>query len=130
MVAARRFFLGLCVVIALGAWPALSAGSDKTVRITAATNLALRQTPSANANVVAYLPLGTEVTEVGPLGLDKTWLHVKLADNREGWLLATLTRLVEPSRRTATVEAIIVRCLPKRPPIHPTKGAPSTPAST
>lgn len=114
MAAARRFLLGLCAVVALGASPALAAGSGNPVRITAATNLALRQTPSANANVVAYLPLGTEVTEVGPLGLDKTWLHVKLADNREGWLLATLTRLVEPSRRTATVEAIIVDRLGRR----------------
>ncbi len=114
MAAARRFILSLCVLVALGASSALAAGSGNPVRITAATNLALRQTPSASANVVAYLPLGTEVTEVGPLGLDKTWLHVKLADNREGWLLSTLTRLVEPSRRTATVEAIIVDRLGRR----------------
>jgi hypothetical protein len=114
MPAAHGFLLSLCAVVALGASPALAAGSGNPVRITAATNLALRQTPSASATVVAYLPLGTEVTEVGPLGLDKTWLHVKLADNREGWLLATLTRLVEPSRRTATVEAIIVDRLGRR----------------
>jgi len=108
MAAARRFLQTLCVVAAIGAAPAFAGGAAAPVRITAATNLALRQTPSASATVVAYLPLGTEVTEVGPLGLDKTWVHVKLADNREGWLVATLTRLIESSRRTATVEAIVV----------------------
>jgi hypothetical protein len=114
MAAARRSLQALFAMVVVGVAPALAAGAANPVRITAATNLALRQTPSASANVVAYLPLGTEITEVGPLGLDKTWLHVKLADNREGWLLATLTRIVEPARRTSTVEAIIVDRLGRR----------------
>lgn len=93
---------------------AVAAGTNGAVRITAATNITLRQTPSADSPVLAYLPIGTEVTEVGPIGMDKTWLRVRLGDNREGWLLANLTRVVEPARRTSTVEAIIIDRLGRR----------------
>jgi hypothetical protein len=97
-----------------GSTAAAAPGTTGAPRITAATNITLRQTPSADSPVLAYLPIGTEVTEVGPLGMDKTWLRVRLADNREGWLLANLTRVVEPARRTSTVEAIIVDRLGRR----------------
>jgi hypothetical protein len=97
-----------------GSGPTEATGTSGAARITAATNISLRQTPSADSPVLAYLPIGTDVTEVGPLGMDKTWLRVRLADNREGWLLASLTRVVEPSRRTSTVEAIIVDRLGRR----------------
>ncbi|HKW00555.1 MAG TPA: SH3 domain-containing protein [Vicinamibacterales bacterium] len=115
MTAARRPLPGLLIAFAIAAaTTVVAAGAHDSVRMTAATNLTLRQTPNADATVLAYLPIGTEVTEAGPGGMDKTWLRVRLADNREGWLLANLTRVVEPGRRTATVEGIVIDRLGRR----------------
>jgi len=115
MTAARRalpqFLVGFSLVAVT---TVIAAGANDAVRMTAATNLTLRQTPNADAPVLAYLPIGTEVTEAGPSGMDKTWVHVRLADNREGWLLANLTRVIEPTRRSSTVEAIVIDRLGRR----------------
>jgi hypothetical protein len=86
---------------------ARAAARADAARITASANVTLRALPSASAPAVASLPLGTEVTEAGPAGLDKTWVRVKLADGREGWLLASLTRTVDPAWRWATFDRII-----------------------
>jgi hypothetical protein len=115
MTAARHTFPHLLVVSALAAaTTAVAAGAHDLVRMTAATNITLRQTPNADAPVLAYLPIGTEVTEAGPAGMDKTWVRVRLADNREGWLLANLTRVIEPLRRASTIEAIVIDRLGRR----------------
>jgi hypothetical protein len=115
MTAARHPLPGLLITLAIAAaTTAVAAGAHDAVRMTAGTNLTLRQTPNADAPVIAFLPIGTEVTESGPAGMDKTWLRVRLVDNREGWLLANLTRVVEPGRRTATVEGIVVDRLGRR----------------
>ncbi len=115
MTAARyalpRMFFALFLAAAT---TTVTARASDSVRMTSATNITLRQTPNADAPVLAYLPIGTEVTEAGPAGMDKTWLHVRLADNREGWVLASLTRVIEPSRRTSTIEAIVVDRLGRR----------------
>jgi hypothetical protein len=115
MTAARhrlpRLFVGLAIAAAT---TTVAAGAHDFVRMTAATNLTLRQTPNADAPILAFLPIGTEVTEAGPAGMDKTWVHVRLQDNREGWLLANLTRVVESGRRTATIEGIVVDRLGRR----------------
>src|SRR5512140_2377754 len=50
-----------------------------TTRITAAANVTLRAQPLPTAPAVAQLPLGTEMTDAGPVGLDKTWVRVKLS---------------------------------------------------
>jgi hypothetical protein len=77
------------------------------IRITAVSNATLRAMPDAGSDVVAQVPLGTEVVEAGPAGLDKTWVRVRLADTREGWLLASLTRSLDPVWRWPTFDAII-----------------------
>ena len=64
----------------------------ESARITAAANVTLRAMPSADAAAVAQLPLGTELVEAGPAGLEKTWVRVRLTDGREGWLQASLAR--------------------------------------
>ena len=76
------------------------AGGD-SLRITAAANVTLRTLPSPGADAVAQLPLGTEVVNAGPAGLDKTWIRVKLGDAREGWVLASLTKPLDPAWRWA-----------------------------
>ena len=77
------------------------------IRITAVSNATLRAMPDAGAEVVAQVPLGTEMTEAGPADLDKTWVRVALADAREGWVLASLTRPLDPVWRWPVFDAII-----------------------
>ena len=114
MTAARHALPHLVVGFSLAAATTIAVDARESVRMTAATNLTLRQTPNADAPVLAYLPIGTEVREAGPTGMDKTWVHVRLTDNREGWLLANLTRVIDASRRTSTVEAIVIDRLGRR----------------
>ena len=83
-----------------------SAPAD-TVRITAVANVTLRATPSPTAPAVAQLPLGTEIVESGPAGLDKTWVQVKLPDAREGWVQANLTRPLDAVWRWPVFDRII-----------------------
>jgi hypothetical protein len=107
----RRRLLSSVVLVAVSllaaAGRATARGAADVLRITAAANIALRQTPNSSAPVIAFLPLGTEITEAGPLGLDKTWLHVRLGDHREGWVMASLTRPLDPGRRWPTIERIV-----------------------
>jgi len=84
--------------------------SDRIVdstRITTAANATLRALPSPTAKAVAQLPLGTELTDAGPAGLDKTWLRVKASDGREGWIVASLTKPLDPNWRWPTFDRII-----------------------
>jgi len=83
-----------------------SSPSD-AVRITAVANVTLRATPSSTATAVAQLPLGTEVTESGPSGLDKTWIQVTLPDSRAGWVQSSLTRPLDPVWRWPVFDRII-----------------------
>jgi hypothetical protein len=78
-----------------------------STRITAAANTTLRALPSPTSAAVAQLPLGTELTDAGPAGLDKTWLRVKVADGREGWIIANLTKPLDPNWRWPTFDRII-----------------------
>ena len=75
----------------------VAAASAENVRITTVSNLTMRATPAADAPVVAFVPLGTEVREANPAGLDKTWLLVRLGDGREGWVQAKFTRAIDPA---------------------------------
>lgn len=85
-----------------------------STRITAAANVTLRALPSPTASAIAQLPLGTELTDAGPVGLDKTWMRVKLGDGREGWLLANLTRTLDPAWRWPTFDRIIAERLGRK----------------
>lgn len=81
--------------------------SGESTRITAAANITLRATPTPDGQAIAQLPLGTEVTEAGPAGIDKKWVRVRLADDREGWLQSGLTRTLDPIWRWPTFDRII-----------------------
>jgi hypothetical protein len=91
-----------------------AAASAPTTRITAAANVTMRAMPSPDATAVAQLPLGTEVTDAGPAGLDKTWVRVKLADGREGWLQTNLTRTLDPTWRWPVFDRIIAERLGRK----------------
>jgi hypothetical protein len=95
------------IVCTLGAQAASPVVRTDANRITAATNLTLRATPAPDALAIAQLPLGTELIDAGPAGLDKTWIRVRLADNREGWILSNLTRTLDPVWRWPTFDRII-----------------------
>ncbi len=83
-------------------------------RITAVANVTLRAEPSAASPAIAQLPLGTEVREAGPAGLDKTWVLVRLSDTREGWIQARLTRPLDPVWRWPVFDAIIAERLDRK----------------
>jgi hypothetical protein len=98
--------LFLISILIVDSHAAVSAAAD-AIRITAAANVALRQSPNTNASTVAFVPLGTELADVGPAGLDKTWVRVRVPDNREGWVLSSLTRTFVPATRWQTIEGIV-----------------------
>ncbi|HXT71337.1 MAG TPA: SH3 domain-containing protein [Vicinamibacterales bacterium] len=106
----------ICTVDAQSPAPGASPGVAKSTanRITAATNITLRATPALDAAAVAQLPLGTEVTDSGPAGLDKKWVRVRLADGREGWLQSSLTRTLDPIWRWPTFDRIIAERLGRK----------------
>jgi hypothetical protein len=102
-------FLSAAAMTGLRAAP-LSDG----LRITTAANVTLRLTPVAGAPAVGQLPLGSELLEVGPPGMDKTWVRVRDAAGREGWLLASLTRPLDPAWRWTAYEAIVADRLARK----------------
>lgn len=110
-----RPLASIAVVLAAGspiiAQTASPSGPD---RITAAANLTLRAMPAPDAAAVAQLPLGSEIANAGPAGLDKTWVRVRTADGREGWLLARLTRPLDPVWRWPVFDGIITDRLGRR----------------
>ena len=89
----------------------VTAAASDPARITVVANVTLRAQPSPASPAVAQLPLGTEVTEAGPAGLDKTWVRVRLADAREGWLQSTLARPLDPTWRWPVFDRIIAERL-------------------
>ena len=84
------------------------------VRITAVANVTLRAMPSPTAPAIAQIPLGTEVRDAGPAGLDKTWVLVRLSDTREGWVQARLTKPLDPVWRWPVFDAIITDRLDRK----------------
>jgi hypothetical protein len=85
-----------------------------TARITSAANVTVRSQPSMTAANIAQVPLGTEMGDAGPAGLDKTWVRVRLGDGREGWLLASLTKPLDPAWRWPTYDRIIAERLGRK----------------
>jgi hypothetical protein len=83
-------------------------------RITVASNVTLRALPSTTAATVAQVPLGTELTDAGVSDLDRTWVRVRLADGREGWLRGNLTKPIDPAWRWPTFDRIIAERLGRR----------------
>lgn len=93
---------------------AFASPQGVSTRITTAANVTLRAMPSPEAAVVMQLPLGTELAETGPEGLEKTWLRVRLADSREGWLQSNLTRPLDPSWPWPVFDRIIADRLSRK----------------
>ena len=93
---------------------ARAAEPSDPVRVTSVANATVRTAPAADAAAVAQLPLGTEVQEAGPGGLDKTWVLVRLGDAREGWLLTRLTKPLDPVWKTEVYDAIIAERLSRK----------------
>ena len=83
-------------------------------RITVATNVTLRALPATTAAAVGQLPLGTELTESGPTDLERTWVRVKTADGREGWLRSNLTKPIDAAWRWPTFDRIIAERLGRK----------------
>jgi hypothetical protein len=102
------------IVCTLAAQAASTVVRNDANRITAATNITLRATPAPDAVAIAQLPLGTELIDAGPAGLDKTWIRVRLADNREGWILSNFTRTLDPVWRWPTFDRIISERLARK----------------
>ena len=107
-------FVAVSGVIGIAPAPARAGESDGAKRVTAVANATVRSAPSPNAPAVAQLPLGTEVLESGPSGLDKTWVLVRLGDSREGWLQTRLTKSLDPVWRSETYDAIISERLARK----------------
>jgi hypothetical protein len=103
------------VISVIAASPAVrAASSGEPTRITAVANVTLRAAPSPTASAIAQLPLGTEVRDSGPAGLDKTWVLVRLGDAREGWIQSRLTRTLDPVWRWPVFDAIIAERLDRK----------------
>jgi len=98
------------------AGPAVAAKPEKISagRITVAANVTLRALPSMTAAAVAQLPLGTELIDAGPADLDRTWLRVKIADGREGWLRGNLTKTIDPAWRWPAFDRLIAERLGRK----------------
>ena len=84
-----------------------AASSADATRITAVANVTLRELPAAASPVVAQVPLGTEIVEAGPAGLDRAWIRVRLPDAREGWVQSSLTRTLDPVWRWPVYDRIV-----------------------
>ena len=84
-----------------------AASSADATRITAVANVTLRELPAAASPAVAQVPLGTEIVEAGPAGLDKAWIRVRLSDSREGWVQSSLTRTLDPVWRWPVYDRIV-----------------------
>ncbi|HYN08859.1 MAG TPA: SH3 domain-containing protein [Vicinamibacterales bacterium] len=90
----------------------VSAGSllvfaQEPTRITSASNVRLRASPSESAAVVASLALGTDLIQLDTGGDGATWTRVRTAGGHDGWLPSRLTRSLTSSRRIEVIEAIV-----------------------
>ncbi len=85
----------------------LLAAAQEPTRITSASNVRLRASPSENAAVVASLPLGTDLVQLETGGEGATWTRVRTAVGQDGWIPTRLTRSLVTSRRTDVLASII-----------------------
>jgi hypothetical protein len=86
---------------------ATQPGAPDDIRITNASNVRLRSAPSTDASVAGELALGAELVVVASTNGAEPWYHVRTDDQREGWVLGSLTTSIDPGRRDQTIEAII-----------------------
>src|SRR5580765_8679843 len=94
------------VVVFVLAVPCFGTAADER-RITNASNVRLRSSASTDASITAELPLGTELVVLGRTQAAESWYHVMTDDQRDGWVLGSLTTSIDAGRRDQTIEAII-----------------------
>ena len=114
---ARTALIALLAVLASSLAPAAQA---ERTRITAASSVRLRATPSDRGVLVATLPLGADLVEqVTPLrpltetldSQNRSWVHVRTADGQIGWVITGLTRPTPAGQRFTVVEDLVKRRL-------------------
>jgi hypothetical protein len=110
----RPFFFFLFLLAFLISGGSTAKAAHDQIRITAAANVTVRTLPAADSPAVAQVPLGTELSDSSLAGLDKTWVRVTLADGRDGWVLANLTKPLDPQWRWPTFDAIIADRLARK----------------
>jgi hypothetical protein len=99
----------------------VSAGSvlvsaQEATRITSASNVRLRATPSDGAAVIATLPLGTELVQLESGGEGGSWTRVRVPINgtQDGWLPTRLTRSLVKTRRADAIGSILQERLARK----------------
>src|SRR4030095_10719535 len=96
----------LAAALVVSASALLTAAQEPT-RITSASNVRLRASPSENAAVVATLPLGTDLFQLDTGGDGATWTRVRTTGAQDGWLPTRFTRSLTTARRIDVIEAIV-----------------------
>ena len=98
----------------------VSAGSvlvsaQEPTRLTSASNVRLRASPSDSAAVVATLPLGTELVQLESGGEGGSWTRVRVPmTGQDAWLPTRLTRSLVKTRRAEVVDSIIQERLARK----------------
>lgn len=98
--------VALCL-ISYAVTVALGAPTAGERRITTASNVRVRSAPSAKATIVTELPVGSEVSSLEGTESSRRWVHVRTADDREGWMASRLSRPFDETRRAETIESIL-----------------------
>lgn len=75
-----------------------------TARVIATTRINVRSGPGTNFQPVSAVDPGTEFVVIGRNG-DGSWIQVKLADEREGWVSASLVEVSVAQAEVPTVTA-------------------------
>src|SRR4029077_20480331 len=94
------------VVVFVLAVPCFGTAADER-RITNASNVRLRSAPATDASIVAELPLATELVTVAHTGGTEAWYHVETDDGHDGWVLGSLTTVIDPGRPEKTIESVV-----------------------
>jgi SH3 domain-containing protein len=84
-----------------------TAAAQEPGRLTTASNVRLRAAAEDTAQVVASVPLGTELVQLDTGGEGATWLRVRTAGGPDGWLPARLTRRFKADTRLDIVESLV-----------------------
>src|SRR5262245_17136009 len=96
----------LVALLSVILWAAsLVSSQTATKRMTIASAVRLRSAPNLTASVIDTLPIGILLDDAEPSGVAQQvngrkdyWYKVRTPGNKEGWVLGSLTRVVDPKR--------------------------------